>query len=503
MTKDNISSKRQLTNDNLRSSISSGAFWSFTKLMSTRLFNILQLILLARILTPEDFGFFAIALMVYGFAEAISYMGFNQALIYMKDFDRNHLNTLFVVNIIRGIILSFLMIVLAVPAGKILNEPSAYIFIFGMAFTPIITSFHNPAMVAFQKNLELKPELFFQLSGVTLSLLISVFIAMFYPSAWALVGGVIAQQLGQLFASYYLHPFRPQFKFKKKSFDPMMNFGKWIIISQSLKYFVSNIPTWTIGSQIGVQALGLYRVSGRISESLGRDFSKMITSVAFPSFSFLQDSKNKLGEIYYASQRLVGSVSFLIFGLLISMPDRFVYVLLGEKWAEAIEIIFLLSILSLIQNIGSQVEVIKASGNTKFLTMIVFIRVTLISLFIYPAVHFFGINGAIYVIIVSAIITFPISMIKVCSFTQTAPKKLIKIYCPPLISIIIMMTVSNILDNLFISKFGLISSQGLFLFLVMILLASLTYLVSLFIFDKFLRTGIYTEIFNLVSERLK
>ena len=501
MSEESPTSNIELSNSNLRSSINSSIFWSSLRLIGARFINILQLIILARILTPEDFGFFAVALMVYGFAEAISYIGFNQALIFIKNINKDHLNTLFVVNLIRGIILFLLIIIAAIPASKILNQPISYIYIFGISLAPVITSLHNPAIIIFQKNLNLKPELFFQLSGVLLSLICSITIASIYPSPWALVCGVIAQQFGQLIASYYLHPFRPKLQFNKDSFAPMANFGKWIILSQSLKYFVVNIPNWIIGILIGIQSLGLYRISGRLSEALGRDFSKMITSVAFPSFSFLQDSKTKLGEVYYASQRLVSFFCFLIFGILISLPERIVDVVLGDKWQGASEIVFLLSILSLIQNVGSQVEVIKASGNTKFLTIVVFIRVIIITLFIYPSVFYWGIQGAVYTVIISAIITLPLSMKKVSSFTQTKVSKIIKIYIPPLFAMIFMTQLAQYLDEFFISNFGNLSSQGLGSLIIILSILTMSYLLILYILDKVLKTDIYKEINALIFKR--
>jgi len=450
---------------------------------------------------PEDFGFFAVAILVYSFVESISYTGFNQALIYLKSYDDYHLNTLFFVNIVRGVILSALMLMLAYPAVLILDEHDAYQYILGLAITPLITSLHNPGLIAFQKNLDLQPELYFHMSGVVLSLICSVFVAILYPTPWALVVGVIAQQFGQLIASYYLHSFRPKFHFDLNSFKPMMRFGKWVIVSQILKYFATSIPAWTIGSLGGIQALGLYRVSGRLSEALGRDFSKMISSVIFPSFSFLQDSKKKLGEVYYSSQRLIAATSFLLFGLLATAPDRFVYVFLGEKWEGAVEFVFLLSILSLIQNVGSQVEVIKASGNTRFLAMIVLVRAVFIVITVYPAVLINGVNGAIYVVILSALITFPISMVQVVRFTQTKITMLIRIYSPPFFSLGLMYYLGYELDNFLVLRFGELSSQRYVLFVYVIMLLCACYITSLFVLDKLVRGGIFQEFSGLINKR--
>lgn len=491
-----INRPKSFTKKRLMESIQKGVFWSSVKIVMVRSLSLIQLFILARLLTPLEFGAFGLAMLVVNFTEAMSYIGFKQAIIQMKSVQSDTLNTLFVVNILRGMVLGAVILLCATPVSQFMGSPESAHLIAAICVYPIITGFNNPALTMLQRDLDLKKDTIFHLSGSVPFLVVSVIIAIYSPTAWAIFGGLLAQILSQLVMSYWLNDFMPSIEFSKVQFKKMFGFGGWLTIANILKYFSGNLPLWVITSILGVASLGIYQIAGKLSQTIGTELNKMITTLLFPSFSFLNEDGEALGKLYLTSQKIISSISFLVFGVLFVLSERIVDILLLEIWSPAAPVMAVLALLCLLQSLGSQVEIINAAGRTRFTAYIAMLRVIPTACLVVPFVNTWGLLGAVSLIVLITATTWLVSMMEISRLIGLGLGKLLIIYVPQLLAFIIMVITLRLLDRHFPES--LLSLIGLAAISVMI------FSLALYLLDRVLKIGIVNEIKKLsAAEKFK
>jgi O-antigen/teichoic acid export membrane protein len=469
----------------MHAQVGHAGLWVAIRQLAVRGLTILQLLLLARILSPDDFGLFAVAMMVYAFIEAMTFLGFGHALIQRKTVEPIHLNTLFVVNIVRGALLGMIVFAMAEPVSWLMNSTESKQLIAAIGLLPLIMGLHNPAMILFQKELQMKQELVFHLAGAIANLCTSMALALQGYGAWALIAGLVSQALVQLVVSYLIQSYRPSLQFSRTTFSEMFQFGKWLLASQGLKYFSNNLPSWVIGHYIGVQSLGLYHVAGRFSQSIGNEFSALISTVAFPAFAKLQVNEEKLAMAYLRSQKIALSASFLIFSCIITLSTPFVYIFLGDKWHGAETLIALLAVVGMVQSIGAQAEILKALNLPKIIAKFSLIRLLIVIALIFFTTHRWGANGAVVAILVPTLITLVPSMSIILRKLNIGTFAFIRMATPSLISFALVSTIPFVTNLNKLSTF--------YQFALMTGICLITYTFSLIIIDTILKTGITSE----------
>ncbi len=129
-----------------------GTFWVFTLRIIDRLFKLIRIIILARILSPDDFGIFGIALLVLSILGSFSQTGFSQALIQKREDIRSYLDTAWTVRVIRAVLIAIIVFLLAKPAAAFFGAPGAEYILRVIGFSIIIQSLGNIAVLYFQKE---------------------------------------------------------------------------------------------------------------------------------------------------------------------------------------------------------------------------------------------------------------------------------------------------------------------------------------------------------------
>lgn len=417
---------------NIRITLVRASFWAALLRISTRALNLLQLVLLSRVLGPEDFGLFGVAMLVYGFVEAMTQLGFADALIQRASVQRAHINTLFVVSIIRGVLLAALTLLLIYPATLLVDDTRVAPFIAAIGVVPIIAGFHNPSMVLLQKKLDLRAEFLYRVIGTVVALLVSFCVAMIYRSAWALVIGMMVESAIQLIGSYWVNRTWPTFRFNRSAFDDMFGFGRWLLLSQILKYFALNSPRWAVAGILGTASLGTFQVAARLSQAVGTEFAKLVATVAFPAFSALASEQARIRQAFLTSQRLIASASGLIFALVIAMPGRIVNVLLGGQWIEAVPAVALMGVLGAFQAIGGQVEVLKALGKARVIATMTLLRTIFVLSLVYPLTSWLGLEGAVLAALIPMVAIYFFTAKLVIASLQVSARELLVSIAPAL-----------------------------------------------------------------------
>jgi len=160
--------------ETLSQKVVKGGFWVFFLRIVNRGFSLVRLIILARILSPDDFGLMGIALLTMSTLETFSQTGFQAALIQKKEDIRSYLNSAWTVLILRGTILFVILYFIAPYAAIFFNTPEAKPIIRVIGFAILFKAFTNIGVTYFQKELEFNKEFIYQFSGTLADFIVAI-----------------------------------------------------------------------------------------------------------------------------------------------------------------------------------------------------------------------------------------------------------------------------------------------------------------------------------------
>ena len=339
----------------LMSSATRGVFWSGISQFSTQLYQFIVMIILARLLFPEDFGVIGMAVIFTGLVQTINELGLSAAIIQKKNINDNHLSTSFWISLGLGIIL-FITTVIISPyiADFFKNElVGSVVSVLSIGF--ILGSFGVVHRSLLQKNIEFKKIAVTEISASVMSGTVSIILALLGFGVWSLVFGTIINNFTRVVLLWKVCTWRPSMTFDLTSFKELFSFGAHVMGSQFLNYFDSNVDYLLIGKFLSATALGHYTLAYQLSTFPLTKISSIITSVTFPTFSIIQDDNDSLRYAYLKVNKYISAITFpLLAGLIMVAPD-FIPLVFGGKWAPMIVPLQILCVAGALKSVGTTV----------------------------------------------------------------------------------------------------------------------------------------------------
>jgi O-antigen/teichoic acid export membrane protein len=341
----------------LKQNIISGVKWTTASTVIVLILQLLQLSILARFLEPRDFGLMALVMVIIGFSQAFMDMGISNAIIYKLDNTREQLSTLYWVNVLAGCVIFIVLVGLSPLIAKYYNEPKLIKLIVLVAFTFIVQPFGQQFMILWQKEMRFDDIAKIDIVTKTVSLLVSSVLAINGYGVYALVYSRIFAVVCQtaLFMFKGLKEYRPLFIFKINIVYEYLNFGLYQMGDKTINYINSQLDTIIIGKLLGFEALGIYNIAKQLILRPAQLINPIITKVAFPAMSKIQDDSLRLKNIYLKSINYLSSVSFPIYTFMFIMAPAIVTIMFGDSWMDAVPIVRILSIYGAIRATGNPI----------------------------------------------------------------------------------------------------------------------------------------------------
>lgn len=452
--------------------------WVFSLRVVQQLFNLARLVIIARILTPHDFGLFGIALLIMATLDTFSQTGFRQALIQKKGDIKPYLDSAWTVLILRGFVLFAILYFIAPHVAMFFEAPEAKPIIQVIGFSILLQAFTNIGVIYFQKELEFNKQFVYQLTGTLADFIVAVSAVLILKNVWALVFGLLAGNAARCFVSYIIHPYRPHLSLNWNKTKELWSYGKWILGSTILVFLITQGDDILVGKLLGITALGFYQMAYRISNTPTTEITHVISRVMFPAYSKLQDNLPKLREAYLKVLQLTTYLSFLITGLIFALASDFTIIFLGEKWMPMIPAVQILVFAGLVRSIAATAgPVFRAVGKPKIDTKWQIVRLIVMVALIYPFAMKWGITGVSTVVFLSIFVSnigFSFMAIRI---TKCEVEKFIKVIILPLINGIVVV--------LFILGLKTVIGIGIWEFVTLSCVGVLTYLSITYLLDKF------------------
>lgn len=451
--------------ESLSKKVVQGGMWIFGLRIINRGLGFVRTIILARLLVPEDFGLFGIAMLAIATLETFSQTGFQAALIQKKENVESYLDTAWTVSAIRSVLLFLILFFSAPLVATFFNLPQATLVIKVIAVSTLLSGFRNIGILFFQKELKFNKVFFYELSATLVDLTVAITLAFMLRNVWALVWGGLAANFVRLFMSYMLHKYRPRVRFRKSEFKELFGFGKWILGSSILVFLATQGDDIFVGKMLGVTALGLYQMAYLISNLPATEIAHVVSQVTFPAYSKFQNDIQRLREAYLDVLHLTAFVSIPMAGGIFILAPEFTKIFLGVKWMPMVSAMQVLALAGLIRSIAKTAGVLfLAIGKPQIDTLWHITRLFVLAILIYPFAMKWGLTGVSIVVFLSILVMSIGFGFEVVKITKCRGKRFLRAVFFPLINttfMILLISTLKIGNNIVsIWRFSLIITIG-------------------------------------------
>lgn len=461
--------------ESLTGRVVAGGFWVFAFRIVDKIFAMVRLIILARLLNPSDFGLFGLAMLALSILERVSTTGFDEALVQKKHDIKPFLDTAWTAQIVRGLIIGIFLFLMAPLFSGFFKEPQVNSLLKVLSIAVIIGGLKNIGIVYFRKDLEFNKDFAFEFYGTISDFTVSVIAAIVLRNSWALIFGFLARNIVQFVASFLLHPYKPGLRLVKAELKELFDFGRWVFASGILVFLNTQGDDIFVGKFLGASALGFYQIAYRFSNMPATEITHIISKVAMPAYAKLQESIEKIRNAYFNILKLNMAISLPVAAMIWICAPEFVSIFLGEKWIAAIPAIRVLSIFGAMRAFSAcHGALYRGSGNPKYDTIVTAMRLCLLIAVIYPLTKRMGIVGTSWAVTSTMLFFEPYNLVKVSRILKTGICKILFFIMPALVASLAMFVPLLIFEKYFVSEWGrfifkLLSGSAVYLFVMSIM----------------------------------
>lgn len=340
---------------NLKNKAIDGVKWTSLSNGIRAIFQILQLMVLARYLTSEDFGLVAIVMVVIGFSQLFMDMGVSNAIIHKQAITESQLDSLYWLNVFSGTFLTLIVYLTSPFIAQFYNAIKIIPLLQILSFSFVISSFGNQYRVLLRKDLKFDVLAKIDITATFISFLCAIILAIGNFGAFSLVYAFLlntaVSNIILLIMGFKFH--RPKFIFKYVEVKSFLTFGLYQIGQNSIIYLNSQVDIILIGKLLGPEVLGLYSLTKQLVMRPAQLINPIITNVTFPVMSKVQDDTVKLKSIYLKIINYISSMNFPLYMLIIILAEPIVLLVLGKKWGDAIIIFQILGTYAMLRSTTS------------------------------------------------------------------------------------------------------------------------------------------------------
>jgi len=314
----------------------SGLIWSFIDSIAGQGISFIVGIILARLLSPKEFGLIGMLAIFIAISQAFINSGFQQALIRKQDCTQIDYSTVFYFNIAVGIFFYVLLFVCADPISIFFHEPILKELIRVLGLALVINSFTLIQSTLLTKNIDFKLQAKISVIASFISGIISIYMAYTGWGVWSLVALTLVKYTINSFLLWLWNKWKPDLFFSKQSFNELFSFGSKLLVSGLIDTIYRNIYYVIIGKYFAAVELGYYTRAEQFQTLPSSNLQGIVGRVSYPILSTIQNDLPRLKETY---KKIIRSTMLVTFVLMLSMAavaKPMIITLIGEKWEPCV-----------------------------------------------------------------------------------------------------------------------------------------------------------------------
>lgn len=427
----------------------SGAIWNYAAFLVSKGLLFVATLVLARLLTPAEFGLVGMALLVITLLDILRDFGIGSALIYRQEGGQAAANISFYLSIGIGVLLfagNFFLAPLAAGFFKTSETATVTGLLQVLGLSLLFASAGSTHDALLQKSIDYRRRMIPEVGRTLIKGGLQVGLAFMGFGVWSLVIGQVVGEACATILLWVVMPWRPSFEFRRELLRPMLGYGAQIALVGGLGTLLADVDYLVIGAMLGEAALGFYTLAFRIPELLINNLAQAVSTVAFPVAARLQSEMSALRSAYLKMQRyMLAILAPLGFGLCAVTP-ALVHILFGDRWEPAIPVMQILSIYMLLGGINHWPGVVyKAVGKPGILNILSLVKLVMLVPAVWWGAANYGIVGVAWAQLIVRMLGIVIDMRVVADFVGVSVWSNVRALVPSLLSSVLMAATLQLL----------------------------------------------------------
>ena len=321
----------------LRHRILQAGGWAGAGFVLDKVIAAIQLMVVARLLTPADFGVMAASATIVLAFMTISELGVESALIAKADVDREDLAVAWTIAIARGVAMAAFLWATADVIGQVMRMPQLASLLRVHAWLLVLQGLQSPAMALVLKNLNLRLRVTMDLVRRVIEAGTIVALALWLRNVWALLlGQLVGMCVGSLL-SFWVAPFRPRLSLYRPAREYFLHYGKHLNVTTLCIFGVMSGGELIIGRLLGQDALGLYQIALSIPLLLGVRATVLIHQISMPTYALLQRDRPGAARVFELQMGLVGFIFIPLAAAVAVFAPVIVPLAFGPQWLAIVD----------------------------------------------------------------------------------------------------------------------------------------------------------------------
>lgn len=342
-----------------------GILWNSVEKILVKGSSFVITVILARLLTPEDYGIVGMLAIFIALSNVFIESGFSKALIQKQDADDNDYSTAFLTNLGIAVLVYGLLFLMAPLIARFYEVEQLVLISRVLFLNLIIVSCNIVQNAILTKEVDFKSIAKINFTGVLVGGLVGIGLAYWGAGVWALVAQTLATSVTRLLVFPFYSRWYPKLKFSIESFRSLFGFGSKLLLSGSMAVIVNNISTICIGKFYSQAQLGFYTRAVQFSEIISSIINDVVGTVSYPVLSNLQQSKDEMLRLYKQSLLYTSMLTFPIMVMTALLAHPLVLVLLTEKWLPCVVLLQILCLARMFTPISAlNINILNAHGRT-------------------------------------------------------------------------------------------------------------------------------------------
>ncbi len=329
-----MTTNRQVS-ESLKKKTVRGTFWSAVDSISSQGVTFLVGLVLARLLTPHEYGLIGYIMILVAVFNSIVDSGFSNALIRKKDAGETDYSTAFIFNLAVSLVMVAAMVLVAVPFSRFFKEPQLVPLVRVMSVIVVINALALIQRTRLVKSVDFKTQTKASLISSVTSGAVGLAMAFGGLGVWSLVGQQISRQLVNTVCLWILNRWTPSWRFSWSSFRELFGFGWKLLVSGLIDTVWKEIYQLVIGKFYSTSTLGQYTRGKQFSDIFSSNMTSIVQRVSYPVLSSIQDERERMREGYRKIIRTTMLTSFVLLFGLSAVAESLLTVLIGPRWLEA------------------------------------------------------------------------------------------------------------------------------------------------------------------------
>lgn len=315
-----------------------GASWLAVFKFTGQFYSWTITILVARILLPDEYGLYAMAFLITGYAEMFSQLGLGSAIIQRQDINQKEISSVFWFSVFVSVLFALACMPLSYLTAYIFNEPRIIPLTQSISILFILSGLQIVPLSLLKKDLAFKRVGQFELTCVIIQGLSMLVIAYNGGGVWALIGGRIIFAFVMVILLYSRVKWLPMLHYSYSEAKTFIKFGLAVASGGSMFYISENSDRFFAARSLGVTSLGFYSFAMQLAKIPTDKIVALINQVSYPAFAKLQGDQEQFNKFYLDIVKVTATIVMPVFFGGYMLGGDLVMILLGEKWAPIIYI---------------------------------------------------------------------------------------------------------------------------------------------------------------------